>query len=367
MDNLFPSLDTFTKEGLWYTQVFVVVFITLVISFIFRRILNRLNKRFIASQLVWDDALIDALRRPLNMLIWLIGLSFAAYIISFRTEAPIFDAVVPLRNVGIITGIAWFLWRLVNNVRHNFELKAREQGKTVDVTTADAISKLLRASIIITSSLVVLQTLGFSVSGVLAFGGIGGIAVGFAAKDMLANFFGGLMIYMDRPFEVGDWVRSPDRNIEGTVEHIGWRLTRIRTFDKRPLYIPNATFTTIAVENPSRMSNRRIYETIGIRYDDAAKMRVIVSEVELMLRAHPDIDTELTLMGNFNQFAASSLDFFIYTFTKTTKWEEFHRIKQDVLLKVHDIIVAQGAEIAFPTSTIHMADKQEPTFRLGEA
>jgi MscS family membrane protein len=365
VENLFPSLESFTKEGLWYTQVFVVVFITLVISFVFRRILNRLYDRFIKTHHVWDDAIIDALRRPLNMLVWLTGLSFASYIIGIKTQAPIFDAVVPIRDVGIITTIAWFLWRLVNNIRHNFELKAREQGRQVDVTTADAVSKLLRASIIITSTLVVLQTLGFSVSGVLAFGGIGGIAVGFAAKDMLANFFGGLMIYLDRPFEVGDWVRSPDRDIEGTVEHIGWRLTRIRTFDKRPLYIPNATFTSIAVENPSRMSNRRIYETIGIRYDDAAKMRDIVNEVEVMLRAHPDIDTNLTLMVNFNKFAASSLDFFIYTFTKTTNWQEFHRIKQDVLLKIYDIIATHGAEIAFPTSTIHLADNEGPVFTEG--
>jgi len=85
---------------------------------------------------------------------------------------------------------------------------------------------LLRASIVITAALVILQNLGFSISGVLAFGGVGGIAVGFAAKDLLANFFGGLTVYMDRPFVVGDWVRSPDKNIEGTVEHIGWRLTR---------------------------------------------------------------------------------------------------------------------------------------------
>jgi len=336
-------------------QVFVVVFLTMMISFIFKRVLNRLFARFIKTQHVWDDALIDALRRPLNMLVWLTGLSFASYIIGLKTQAPIFEAVVPIRDVGIITTIAWFLWRLVNNIRDNFELKAREQGKRVDVTTADAVSKLLRASIIITSSLVVLQTLGFSITGVLTFGGIGGIAVGFAAKDLLANFFGGLMVYMDRPFEVGDWVRSPDRNIEGTVEHIGWRLTRIRTFDKRPLYIPNATFTSIAVENPSRMSNRRIYETIGVRYEDAGKMRGILADVEAMLRSHPDIETNLTLMVNFNQFASSSLDFFIYTFTKTTKWEEFHRIKQDVLLRIYDIIDAHGAEIAFPTSTIHMA------------
>lgn len=209
---------------------------------------------------------------------------------------------------------------------------------------------------VITAFLVVLQTLGFSISGVLAFGGIGGIAVGFAARDLLANFFGGLMIYLDRPFVVGEWVRSPDREIEGIVEDIGWRLTRIRTFDKRPLYVPNAVFASISVENPSRMENRRIYETIGIRYDDISKMGTIVEKVKSMLANHPEIDTNKTLIVNFNKFAASSLDFFIYTFTKTTVWERYHEIKQDVLLKVIDIIEKEGAEVAFPTSTIHLAN-----------
>jgi MscS family membrane protein len=203
---------------------------------------------------------------------------------------------------------------------------------------------------------VILQTLGFSISGVLAFGGIGGLAVGFAAKDLLSNFLGALFIFLDRPFAVGDWVRSPDREIEGTVEEIGWRLTRIRTFDKRPLYVPNGLFTTMAVENPSRMSHRRIKETIGIRYGDVGKMQAVTAAVREMLVAHPDIDESQTLMVNFNAFAPSSLDFFIYTFTHTTVWTDFHRIKQDVLLKITEIIAAHGAEIAFPTSTVHVPE-----------
>jgi len=233
--------------------------------------------------------------------------------------------------------------------------KKQVAGEEFDQTTADAIAKLLRISVILTSALVAMQTLGYSVSGVLAFGGIGGIAVGFAARDLLANFFGGLMIYMDRPFDVGDWIRSPDQEIEGIVEKIGWRLTTIRTFDKRPLYVPNAIFTNISVENPSRMSNRRIKETIGIRYDDAAKMKDIIADVKQMLKEHDEIDPSQTLIVNFNEFAPSSLDFFIYTFTKTTNWIRFHEIKQDVLLEIINIIESHGAECAFPTSTLHIA------------
>ena len=225
-----------------------------------------------------------------------------------------------------------------------------------DITTVQAIGKLLRISVIITAALTVLQTLGVSISGILAFGGIGGIAVGFAAKDLLANFFGGLMLYLDRPFVVGDWIRSPDRNIEGTVEAIGWRLTVIRTFDQRPLYVPNSVFASVAIENPSRMRNRRIYETIGVRYDDAAKVKLIVDEVRQFLLNDADIESEeRTLMVNFSAFNASSLDFMVYAFTKTTNWIEYNAIKERILLAIFDIIEKHGAEIAFPTSTVHLA------------
>lgn len=162
------------------------------------------------------------------------------------------------------------------------------------------------------------------------------------------------MIYMDRPFAVGDWIRSPDREIEGTVENIGCRLTLIRTFDKRPLYVPNATFATIAVENPSRMTHRRIKETIGVRYDDSDKLAVILDDIRNMLKSHDEIDSTQTLMVNFNQFAPSSLDFFIYTFTKTTNWVKYHSVKQDVLFQIIAIIKKHGAEVAFPTSTLHL-------------
>ena len=216
---------------------------------------------------------------------------------------------------------------------------------------------------IITALLIAMQLLGYSVSGLLAFGGIGGIAVGFAAKDLLANFFGGLMIYLDRPFSVGDWIRSPDKEIEGTVEDVGWRLTRIRTFDKRPLYIPNSVFASISVENPSRMTNRRIYETVGIRYCDMDSMNNIVQQVTQMLKDHDAIDNNQTMIVNFNKFSDSSLDFFIYTFTKTTDWIEFHSVKQDVLLQIAEIIEKNGSEIAFPTSSIHLESAPESVIR----
>lgn len=350
-------LYAWSTENTWIYQVFIIVFVSLLLSYVAGKLLDRLYARFQKTRNTWDDALAESARKPVRVLIWIIGIAFAAEIIHAKTDTPIFTAVDPIRDVGVIAVIAWFLLRLINNVQKNVLQQHATDDKPYDRTTLDAIGKLLRATVIITAFLVVLQTLGFSISGVLAFGGIGGIAVGFAAKDMLANFFGAMLVYLDRPFNVGDWIRSPDREIEGIVEDIGWRITTIRTFDKRPLYVPNSVFTSIIVENPRRMSHRRIYETIGIRYDDMDKMHAITDEVREMLQTHEEIDDSQTLMVYFNAFNASSIDFMVYTFTHTTVWTEFHRVKHEILLKIADIIASHGAEIAYPTRTLHVPER----------
>ena len=217
-----------------------------------------------------------------------------------------------------------------------------------------SVGRLIHYVLVFVGFIIALMFLGVDLTKLTLFASALGIGVGLAARDLLSCFFGGLMIYLDRPFAVGDWIRAPDRDIEGTVEKIGVRLTRIRTFDQRPLYVPNSIFSNTAVENPGRMSNRRIFETIGIRYEDVSKMASIVQDVEQMLRAHPEIETARTLMVNFTAFAPSSVDFFIYAFTKTTNWEHYHKVKQDVLLRTTEIIKAHGAQIAFPTSTVHV-------------
>jgi MscS family membrane protein len=133
----------------------------------------------------------------------------------------------------------------------------------------------------------------------------------------------------------------------------------VRAFNKNPIYVPNSVFTSIVVENPSRMSHRRIRETIGLRYDDFAVVAPVVADIKAMLRAHEGIDATQTLIVNFNQFGASSLDILVYCFTKTIVWVQYHEVKQDVLLKIGEIIARHGAEIAFPTHTVHLPDSAD--------
>lgn len=346
----------FLREWNWAVQAFGVVLVALTLDLVVRVLLGRLKAQLEAkTRNPWDDALVDALRSPLSLLIWVVGITLAADIVATETEVALFAYTGVVRDVGLIVSLAWFLMRLVRNMERAYLARLSDEESTLDQSTIYAVSRLLRLSILITAVLVGLQNMGISISGVLAVGGVGGVAVGFAAKDLLANFFGTVMIFLERPFVVGDWIRSPDKEIEGTVEHISWRLTRIRTFDKRPLYVPNATFSSISVENPSRMTNRRIYEVVGVRYDDIAAVQPIVDDIKAMLQGHAEIDNDQTLIVNFNTFGPSSLDILIYTFTKTVVWTEFHRVKQDVLLRIAEIIDRHNAEIAFPTSTIHLA------------
>jgi len=344
----YPSID------FWIIKVFIVIFCSLLLSLISRLVLNRFAVKAAKTVNPWDDALINSVGTPLRLLIWVVGLTIAMEIIQTDTKNVFIDNVDPFRDISIVVTIAWFLIRFIKNFQHTLVVTKMEQGGHIDRTGVEAIVKLLRLAIMITASLIILQTIGVSITGVLTFGGVGGIATGFAAKDLLSNFFGGLMIYLDRPFSVDDWVCSPDRSIEGTVEYIGWRMTRIRTFKSRPLYVPNSTFSTIAIENPSRMTNRQIYEIIGIRYEDAGVMKNIVSDITEYLKKHDDIDQDKSLMVNFTKFADSSMDFFIYCFTKTTKWAEYNQIKQMVLLHALEVIESHGAECAFPTSTLHI-------------
>ena len=338
----------------WLPETIFVLLTVVTLIFLASKFLLRVERATSLTQTVWDDALIHAVKRPLTVMLWVVGLTHVAGILDREIGIHALDYAQPARSVGVVACLAWFLIRMINNAAVSVLARPSGSDESLDQTTVEALSKLGRVIVLIVAALVILQTLGFSISGVLAFGGIGGIAVGFAAKDLLANFFGGLMIYMDRPFSVGEWIRSPDKNIEGTVEYIGWRQTRIRAFNKNPIYVPNALFTTIVVENPSRMSHRRIKETIGIRYQDIDKMAAITADVKAMLIAHPDIDNEATMIVNFTTFSASSLDFMVYTFTRVTNWVSYQAVKQDVLLRIADIISAHGGEIAYPTRTLHI-------------
>ena len=311
-------------------------------------ILKQIKKHSSSTKTQIDDHLISAISAPLKLLIWYGWLYFS--LVELTSEIPPLSQIVSYIVIAPVFILTWGILRLISNT----ETYMLEKEGSVDKDSVRLFTRLIKILFVFAIILGVAQFYGYAVSSILTLGGVGGIVVGFAAKDMLANIFGGLMIQMDKPFSTGDWIRTTDKSIEGVVEKIGWRMTRIRTFNKNPVYVPNGIFATIPIETPSRMTNRQIYEVIGIRYDDIAQMESIIEKVQELLAKSKNIDHKEPCRVYFDVFNASSLDFVIWAFSSSTDATEFKTFKGRLLLDIAQIISDHGAEIAYPTQTLHI-------------
>ena len=355
MSFIAPYFHVSPEFHVWSVQLGVIVLATICCNLLLLRLLSFLAQLAQKTSSLWKGAVMQAARVPMSFMVWLWSISAATLLLRKASPAQVFVHLGVARAVLLTLIVALFAIRLIGNMEIRL-LRPHNGKQAVDATTVRAMGKLLRLVVFVLGTLMCLQTFGVSISGVLAFGGVGAMAIGFAAKDMLANFFGGLMVYLDRPFSVGDHIRfTSTKDIDGVVEDIGWRMTRIRNSEKRPLYIPNSLFASAVVENFSRMSHRHLNQTVGLRYDDAAKITAICDDVRHMLQTHPDIDNSQRLVVHFNAYNTSSLDLMVYCFTKATQFDRFHAVKQDVMLKIMDIVASHGAEFAFPTQTVFWA------------
>jgi MscS family membrane protein len=321
----------------------------LVILPLFKRRFGQLN----APTLI--NACVTAVFSPLRSFLLISGLILSINIVNqvFSFDLPLND--YPVFSVLAALHLGWYGFRIINTFEHS-ALNSSITGK-LDKTAITGIAKVLRLLLVVILTIVGFDLLGLDPRGLIALGSVSGAALAFASKDLVSNWFGGIMLYLDKPFKVGDWIRSPDREIEGVVEYIGWRITKIRTFDKRPLYVPNSLFNNITVQNPSRMTHRRIEETIGVRYNDMSQVEALVKAIEAYLQSSDRIAQDQIIIVNLNGFGASSLDILIYCMTITTDWQTFHQHKQQVLLDIANLVEQHGCEFAFPTQTLHVENQ----------
>lgn len=348
-----------TEPTIWL-QVVLILGMTAVLGLVVRRILNKLRQT--KSTPEWARTLCDSFYFPSAWLIWGYGVLLTLEVTVDVADILISQEILAKsRNIFLILFATWILlsWKAKYEKVLQKRVK-KDPSKTQDEVVIIAVGKVVSIVIVIVASLIVLDTLDVQLTALLAVGGIGGVAIGFAGKDVVANFFGGLMVHINRPFSIGERIMSPNKHFEGIVEEIGWYMTRIRTLERRPMYIPNALFIDAIIENPGRMYNRRIKQTIGVRYEDVRKIETIVEAIRSMLRNHEDIDQDKLLFVHFLAFGPYSLDLEIYCFTKTIDWERWRDIQQGVFLTIVDIIASHGAEIAFPTNTVHLPDVSLP-------
>ena len=305
----------------------------------------------------WGEAVLKSLDAPLILLAALLltqQIGSALLDVPSWRELPWLVAVVErLPSVAVVLALAWWAMRMLRG-GHATRAAAERDDNRRQVHAMGL--RILRVGTLAAATLVLLDAFGVPISGILAFGGVSGIVIGLAAKELLGNFFAGMILFWEQPFAEGDWIRVPSVDAEGVVTRIGWRCTEIETFDRRPLFIPNQTLTDTVVENPQRMKNRRIYEYAGVRYDDIAKLPDILKDVREMLLKHPSLDNSQIMMANFDRYGDSTLDFLISAYTPAVARDEYQMIKEEVLFKVHEIVAKHGADFAFPTRTLHHVD-----------
>lgn len=323
--------------------------VSVITSFIINKIVNNKLIKW------WMEIILEQVRLPLQVFVWLLGfvamyhrlcLSYSWLQVASMTTVHQMIAAIP------------FFWSMFR-VKAALESAVYEQAADlkIDKTVVSVVSKIATVLLVGVTVVSGLHIAGMPLQSLMVFGGAISIAVGLASKTVVENFFGGLMVYITRPFRVGHWISSPDKKIEGVVEEIGWYSTKIRTFERRPMYVPNALFTNIIVQNPSRMYNRRIRTNVGLRYEDLDKVEAVVQGIKNMLDQHPEIDHKQTCMVHWTSFGDSSLNIDVYTFTVTTNWAEYRRVQQDVFLKIGQVVAEHRAQIAFPTRTIELYNK----------
>lgn len=299
------------------------------------------------------DLLVKVFSSLSVMVVWIYGL-LSFLIIFFKNYPIVFSSndFVMARRVFLIVLISWLLFRWKKEWEK--AMYAVHQFEPAKKALYAALAKCLTILLFFFAAILILDVLGVSLEVLLTFGGIGSIAVSLAAKDVIANFFGGLMIHVTRPFSIGELVKSTNKDFFGVVEEIGWYMTRLRSLERKILYVPNAVITDAIIENWERMYNRRLKFIVGVRYDDFHRMQGIIEKVRNVIFEHQDIDQMQRKLVHFSEFGASSLDIEVIAFTKATQYDQFSRIREDILLKVGQIVEEAGAEIAFPTRTLHI-------------
>lgn len=336
-----------------------------VLRWILAGILHRAQKLVSKSRHDLDDALLEALERPLGWAVILIGIWAAFRTLPLPEQADAVGTFIrAVMRSGFIVLAIWFALNLTNRLAELLARRARRTDTVLDDQIIPVFRSGLRVFVIVVGGAMVIQELGYSITSLIAGLGIGGAAIALASKDTLSNLFGSLVIFVDRPFHVGDWIQVGD--VEGTVEEVGLRVTRVRTFANSLITLPNSMLTTRVINNWSQMQKRRLKFTVGVTYDTTPdQMEQAVQRIRQVLREDERIHQDFFLV-NFTEFGASSLDIFVYAFTVTTVWGEFLQTQQEILLKVMRELRELGLEIAFPTRTVHIAGNSPEAEPLSE-
>ncbi len=307
--------------------------------------LQRLSKH---TKTYYDDKIISALKGPVSFAFIVIGLHLFFALIFWETKT-----IKNILNTLIIFDIFWAIIAIANALRGMFHATTAKFHSDLSREMGDFILKIIKILIGGVGLGAMLQVWGIDVTALIASLGLGGLAFALAAKDTASNLFGSFALLADKSIRIGEWIKVGDT--EGVVETIGMRTTKIRSFEKSLITVPNQLVANTPIENFSRRGIRRIKINIGLTYQTTqAQIVAIVEEIKYMLHNHQDISHQDTLLVNFESFGDSSLNIFVYTFTSTANWERYLDIREDIHFKIMQIVEKNKSNFAFPSQSIYV-------------
>jgi len=301
------------------------------------------------------DRTLEAIKRPLEFTFVIIGLYISGQVVELSPALnTIFGQII--RSLIAFT-IFWSIFRMLDPLSLLLNRSSMFFGnESMHETIKSFFIKIAKFVVVCSGIAAVFQEWGFNVAAVLGSLGLVGMAVALGAQDIIKNLFAGLTIFLDHVFEKGNWIKTPD--VEGTVEEIGFRGTKVRQFDKALVTIPNSKLANEALINYSRMTNRRIYWMIGVEYRSTTQqIHNILRAITTYVHECGDFETNPERTKTFvflDSFGASSIDIMLYCFTKTTVWGEWLEVKERLAYKIKEIVEAEKASFAFPSQSIYV-------------
>lgn len=342
-----------------YLGVLLIAFLgTLVrriVSAAARKVLHTLFDRFFPQS---GLALAKTLQRPLGT----IGLAGVWWLLFPALEFPVRIneiAFIAIRVLVVLSIIA-ALYRLVDVLTNYWAAKAAKTDTKLDDQLVPLVRRAAKVFVVVIGALFILQNLRFDVGSLLAGLGIGGLAFALAAKDTLSNLFGSVMIFADRPFQIGDWVVVAG-STEGVVEEVGFRSTRIRTFYNSLVSVPNSKVADAIVDNYGQRKFRRTNITLGVTYDTTPEQIEAFCEGIRAIIAANEFTRKDYYLVHFKGFGAVSLDIMVYFFFAVDSWNKELEQKHNIFLEILRLAQRIGVEFAFPTQTLHLETVREPT------
>ena len=333
---------------------YVASLVVLISGFMLKKVLEvffvkRLTQMFSKTRFRYNEMVVEALSKPLNALILVVSV-FVAWVI-IQEDIEISDYFKNLFEnafkVGIGVTLVWAVYRLVDVFAAFLDDKAAGGDRAMRGQFVPVIQTSLRIFTLIVGILTVLATLNVNITAMLGGLGIGGIAIALAAQESVGNFIGTLSIFTDRPFKVGDWIQVGDK-VDGDVEQIGFRSTKVRTWPKTLMSIPNRVLASEIIDNWSRMPKRRVKMTVGVTYSTTPEqMEELLQRIRQLLKEDEGVDQDFYLV-RFTEFGASSLDIFLYYFTKSIKWDEHLAVRERDEPEHHADREGDGTEHCLP-------------------